>query len=529
MEIRTRVVKEIPALYKPNMQEISDKENVTYYARVSTDMDEQEESYERQRDYFETYIKAKPNWNYVEGYADQGISGTKAEHRPEFMRMIEDCRLGKIDRILVKSISRFARNTVDTLAYIRELKELGVSVYFETQGIDTMTPNGEVLITILAALAEQESRTISTNIKWSYQKRFKEGKVLINYKNVLGYDKVDNEYVIVEDEAKIVREIFLDYLSGKTIRQIVDGLNERGISTKRGCKWSPSVIQGMLANEKYTGNAYLGKTFKPDVLSKKRLKNEGQETMYYVENSHPAIISKEIFDMVQKERERRNDLRGSSKTGQGKYSSKYPMSGLLVCSECGSKFRRYSRTLKDGELVNTWICIQHQKDKTKCHMKPLKEDDLIEAYKRVVVKFQKEFEEVIEITKESITEIFADDGYKDIEPVQEELAKIRKEIMELFRNKKAGAISQEEYNEEFKRLSDRAKKLEKQEETLNNENIEIQIHKHKLKNLIEFVENKSVDILEPDEMKNLLDGIKVIDKHHVEFQFKCDIKITEEL
>ena len=167
MEVKTRVVREIPALYRPNMQEITSKENVTYYARVSTDMEEQEESYENQRDYFEQYIKARPDWNYVEGYADQGISGTKAEHRPEFMRMIEDCKKGKINRILVKSISRFARNTVDTLKYIRELKELGVSVFFETQGIDTMTPNGEVLITILAALAEQESRTISTNIKWS--------------------------------------------------------------------------------------------------------------------------------------------------------------------------------------------------------------------------------------------------------------------------------------------------------------------------------------------------------------------------
>lgn len=256
--------------------------------------------------------------------------------------MIEDCKKGKINRILVKSISRFARNTVDTLKYIRELKELGVSVFFETQGIDTMTPNGEVLITILAALAEQESRTISTNIKWSYQKRFKEGKVVLNCKIVLGYEKVGDEYVIVEDEAEIVRQIYLDYLSGKTIRQIADNLNERGIPTKRKCKWGPSVIQGILANEKYTGNAYLGKTYKPDVLSKRRIKNVGQETMYYVENSHPAIITQEMFDMVQYEKKRRLELRSTTNTGKGKYSSKYPFSGLLVCGECGSKFRRHA-------------------------------------------------------------------------------------------------------------------------------------------------------------------------------------------
>ena len=212
MEERVRTVTVMPATLRANLSEMIQKENVTYYARVSTDMNEQEESYEKQREYFENYIKLRPEWNYLEGYADQGISGTKAQQRPEFMRMIEDCRKGKINRILVKSISRFARNTVDTLHYIQELKELGVSVWFETQGIDTMTPNGEVLITILAALAEQESRTISTNVKWGYQKRFKDGKVTLNYKTFIGYDKVGKEYVVVEDEAKIVRKVFLDYL-----------------------------------------------------------------------------------------------------------------------------------------------------------------------------------------------------------------------------------------------------------------------------------------------------------------------------
>ena len=279
MSTPQRVVREIPALYRGNMSKVTEKENVTYYARVSTDHDEQEESYERQRSHFEQLIKAHPEWNYVEGYADQGITGTKAELRPEFMRMINDCRAGKINKILVKSISRFARNTVDTLKYVRELKELGISVFFETQGIDTMTPNGEVLITILAAIAEQESRTISTNIKWSYKKRFQDGKVIISA-GMIGYKKEGDSYVIVENEAKLVKRIFLEYISGKTIRQIADGLNADGFKTKRNTKWKPSGIQSILANEKYTGNAYLGKTFKQDVLSKTRVKNIGQGNMY---------------------------------------------------------------------------------------------------------------------------------------------------------------------------------------------------------------------------------------------------------
>ena len=181
MSIPQRIVQERPVIYRPtNTASGIHKENVTYYARVSTQNDEQEDSYERQKAHFEEKIHSNPNWNYVEGYADWGISGTKAESRKEFMRMIEDCRAGKINRVLVKSISRFGRNTVDTLTYIRELRELGISVFFETQNIDTMTAGGDVLITILAAMAEQESRTMSTNIKWAFQKRFKDGRVLIN-------------------------------------------------------------------------------------------------------------------------------------------------------------------------------------------------------------------------------------------------------------------------------------------------------------------------------------------------------------
>lgn len=234
MQTKEKVVQEIPILYRANMTSITEKENVTYYARVSTDLDEQEDSYELQKEYFEELIRSNPKWNYVEGYADYGLSGTKAEHRPEFMRMIEDCKKGKINKILVKSISRFARNTVDTLKYVRELRELGVSIYFETQNIDTMSPGGEVLLTILAAMAEQESRTISSNVKWSYEKRFKDGKVIINTAKQLGYKKVGDEYEIVESEAEIVRRIFREYISGMSVRQIATSLNNDGIKTKLG-------------------------------------------------------------------------------------------------------------------------------------------------------------------------------------------------------------------------------------------------------------------------------------------------------
>lgn len=239
-----RTVREIPraAILHIDTTEIM-KLVVVAYARVSTEKEEQEDSFERQVSHYTTLITSKPEWSFGGIYADPGITGTRAEKRPDFMRMIADCRAGKINKILVKSISRFARNTVDALNYIRELKELGISIYFENENIDTLTPGGEVLITILAAMAEQESRTMSTNIKWTYQKKFKNGEVILNTGLMLGYTKAgrkDEEgreiYEINEAEATIVRRIYREYLAGTTITRICRGLEEDGIPTKLGKK-----------------------------------------------------------------------------------------------------------------------------------------------------------------------------------------------------------------------------------------------------------------------------------------------------
>ena len=258
----TRVVRRIPseALFttgqyrKPQMV-------VAAYARVSTEKEEQEDSFDRQVQHYTTLITSKPEWQFGGIYADPGITGTCAEKRPDFMRMIQACRDGKINKVLVKSISRFARNTVDALNYIRELKDLGISVYFENENIDTMTPGGEVLLTILAAMAEQESRTMSTNIKWSYQKKFQNGEVILNTGMVLGYKKNSTgEYVIAEDEAETVLRIYREYLAGIPVPQICRELEADGITTKRGStQWRPNAVLGILRNEKYTGNAILGK------------------------------------------------------------------------------------------------------------------------------------------------------------------------------------------------------------------------------------------------------------------------------
>lgn len=261
-----RVVQTLSPLFMNAFDDRSNKLQVAAYARVSTEKEEQEDSFDRQVEHYKQMILARSDWAYVGIYADPGLSGTRAEKRPDFLRMIADCRAGKIGKILVKSISRFARNTVDALQYIRELKELGIGVYFESENIDTLTPGGEVLLTILAAIAEQESRTISSNIKWAYRKRFESGNVLINTGLLLGYRKMGkdkdgfDEYEIAEEEAEIVRRIYREYLGGMTVTRICRNLEADGIPTKLGhTHWYARTVMNILSNEIYTGNATMGK------------------------------------------------------------------------------------------------------------------------------------------------------------------------------------------------------------------------------------------------------------------------------
>lgn len=529
MPIANRIVKEIPALYTKNTTVVNNRDNVTYYARVSTENEEQEDSYERQKAHFEERIRSHPEWNYVEGYADWGVTGTKAEARKEFMRMIEDCRAGKINKILCKSISRFGRNTLDTLKYIRELRELGISVEFETQAVDTLSANGDLLITILAAMAEQESRTMSTNIKWAFEKRFKAGNVLINYTGSLGYTKSGDNYEIVESEAEIVRRIFREYLSGASLRQIADGLNSDEILTKKGNKWLPSSVSGVLENERYAGDAILGKTYKVDVVSKSRRKNEGQAPRYYVQNSHPAIISREMFEMVQAERQRRAELRSSVKTGNGRYSSRYPYSGLLICADCGGKFRRFGRKIASGEYVPTWVCVTHQKHRDACKTLPIKEEDIDSAYSRAVERLLGDVTEVKAAVKKIIEDEIKTDCDANLTPIQQAIEKAQKSILELFQRRRRNEVSISEYEREYAELSERVVELQKRENELQNDNINNQITQMRLASIMDTLGSADTDYNDKTVMRLLIERIKVISKHELEFRFKCGITITEKI
>jgi DNA invertase Pin-like site-specific DNA recombinase len=294
-----RAVTVIPPKIKQSLAgsvSIAAKKRVDAYARVSTDMEEQLSSYEAQVDYYTRHIKANAEWVFVEVYTDEGISATSTKKRDGFNRMIRDALDGNIDLIITKSVSRFARNTVDTLTTVRQLKEKGVEVYFEKENIYTLDSKGELLITIMSSLAQEESRSISENVTWGQRKRFADGKVSLPYKRFLGYEKgEDGLPKIVEKEAAVVRLIYKLFLEGKAPSGIAAHLTNQGIPTPSGkVRWQASTVQSILTNEKYKGDAILQKRFTVDFLTKKQKVNEGEVPQYYVENSHPAIISPEV-------------------------------------------------------------------------------------------------------------------------------------------------------------------------------------------------------------------------------------------
>ncbi|MFD1402993.1 recombinase family protein [Robinsoniella peoriensis] len=357
--------------------------NVAAYCRVSTRFEQQENSYEAQVKYYTEKITANPKWNPVGIYADQGKTATGTKNRDSFNDMITDCYAGKIDMILTKSISRFARNTVDFLKVIRELKSRHIHIIFEKENIDTMDSTSELLITILSSQAQEESRNLSENTRWGIVRRFEQGIVHVNHTKFLGYTKnAEGKLVIVPQEAEVIRKIFGLYLQGLGISKIARILEEQGIKTATGnLKWHSSTIHKMLKCEKYIGDAMLQKTYTIDFLSKKRVINDGVAKRYYIKNNHKPIISKEQYYQVQEELKRRKN-----KITKGtRYSSKYAFSGLITCLECGSKYTRVTWYNKQHNTI-VWRCKRRLKSgTTQCsNASSVKETALLNTLSKVL-------------------------------------------------------------------------------------------------------------------------------------------------
>ena len=364
-------ITEIPA--KPKEQKTI---RVAAYARVSSDKDTAFHSLEAQTEYYEDYVAAHSDWELAGIYSDNAISGTTI-NRLEFQRMLGDCRSGRIDLIITKSITRFARNTVDLLRTTRELKDLGIDCYFEKENMHSISPDGEFFLTLLAMYAEEEARSVSENQKWKIKRKFELGEPWVG--NMLGYRLIDGKMVIVPEEAEIVRKIFSDYLSGSSILSITKALNRLEIPAARSAVWNHTTVSRILRNEKYTGNMILQKTYCEDFRTKRQVINHGEVRKYEVSNSHEAIISESDFLKVQEklEKNRQNNTVTNSK-------SHYIFTGLLLCGLCGSAYvRRISNTGKYRHYV--WTCRRYdQLGKEICSAKPIPESILIQTAKDVL-------------------------------------------------------------------------------------------------------------------------------------------------
>ena len=357
---------------------------VAAYCRVSTEEEEQLNSYEAQCEYYTDKIMSNKEWTMAGIFADEGITGTSTKKRTEFLRMIRQCKQKKIDLILTKSIQRFARNTLDCINYTRILRQLGIGVLFEKENINSLPPDSEFMITMYGAMAQSESESISGNVKWGKKRAMEAGKVSIAYKNLYAYEKgADGKPEPIPAQAEIVRELYTRYLAGASLRELKDWLeNGNHPTVAGGTVWSITAVKGILTNEKYCGDVLLQKTFSTDVISKKVVKNTGQLPKYLIQNHHEGIVTREQFQAVQAELARRSALRSDSKqaaTGRSCYTSKYALSDRLVCGECGKLYRRKTRNIK-GNIYHEWRCISRLNYGTKyCRDSPTIKEEPLQA------------------------------------------------------------------------------------------------------------------------------------------------------
>lgn len=413
---------------------------VAAYCRVSTDDEEQLTSYEAQIGYYTDKIQSNPEWQLVEVFADEGTSGVMTKKRDEFNRMIEMCREGKIDRIVTKSISRFARNLVDSIKYIRELKSLGVSVYFEKENIDTGQMTSEMMIALYSVFAQAESESHSNNVKLGKRFGYKLGRVPMMYNNLMGYRKgLDGQPEIIPEEAEIIKLVFKKFLDGYSYSGISKYLKEQGIKTKKGKDdWSPSVINNILINEKYKGDVLVQKTYVVDLFTKKSARNTGELPMYYIKNHHIPIIEPTVFDMVQVEIARRNSLQATSDKSishKAKFSSKYALTGIVVCGDCGGKYRRTTWS-RNGNKRVVWRCISRLDYGTKyCTKSPtIEEEKIHNAVVSAMNTMLDNTDKIKSLIKGSIAEILqAPDSDRQIIDLTESIREKNNEIVEIIK------------------------------------------------------------------------------------------------
>jgi len=498
------------------------KRRVCAYCRVSTDSEEQMESYNAQVSEYEEIITKNQDWEFVDIYADAGISGTNVKHRLAFNRMIRDCESGKIDLVITKSISRFARNTVDCLKHVRALKNIGVEVFFEKENIYSFDPKIELVLTMLSSIAQEESRNISENTKWGLKKRFKDGVAICNTGRLLGYDK-DNEgnLIVNEEQAILVRRIFREYLDGKGYAAIAQGIQADGIKTVVGkTTWWDSTIRGILENEKYYGELLLQKTVTTDYLTKKRVDNKNLEPMYRIEDNHEAIITREMFDLVQLERKRRFEITRGKNLDRRKYSNKYGFSGKLYCEKCGKTLKRRHWNIGTKSEKIVWLCNSYIKGVENCPSKAVNDTDLKEAFIRLYNDMVKDKGFFFKMFLENINKVMTKESkITEIKKLTERIGLLEQDLSELVQLRLRKQIEDKFYNKEYVKITEELESVIQKKNTIEMEHLDDVKYRDKLDAIGKIINNGDEPLTEFDDDLFVVLIDKVIIKSPSHFLF----------
>ena len=510
---------------------------VAAYCRVSTAQEEQQNSYQVQIAYYTDLINRKKEWTLAGVFADEGISGTQTKKRTEFNRMIRMCRNKKIDLVITKSISRFARNTVDCLEYVRQLKDLGIGVIFEKENINTLTMTSEFMVALYGSFAQAESESISKNVSWGKEKAYREGKVQFQYKYLLGYKKgTDGKPEIVPEEAEIVRLIYTLFLDGYSMTRIKKILENKGYLTAQGKKvWNESLIRSILKNEKYVGDALLQKTFTSDCITHKVVKNHGERPMYLVTDHHVPIVDRDTYNRVQQELARRSSKRKVSDkttTEQGKYSSKYALTELLICGHCGTPYRRTTWAAR-GKKQIVWRCISRlEHGKKYCPDSPtIKEENLHQGIIKAINNYYSCRNDIARILKANIGTVLECQGQEEIIAAENRLKEIDRARNELVGLIATGGCDEDKLDSEFEKLYEEEQSLSERLVLLKSKKQTSAETQAKLDKIIDMIEHEKFELETFDNVliRKLIECVKVLNKAEILVIFKGGYEVRKEI
>jgi len=495
------------------------KLRVAAYCRVSTDDVEQLTSYEAQVQHYTDHISKNPEWEFAGIYADEAISGTNTKKRTDFHRLINDCMAGKIDYIITKSVSRFARNTLDCLEYTRQLKDKNIPIFFEKEGIISTDSKGEVMLTIMASLAQEESRSTSQNVKMGFAYRFQRGEMQINHNRFLGYTKnKEKKLVIVPEEAEIIKRIYREYLEGASLLEIGRSLESDGILTAANKpKWRPETIKTILQNEKYIGDALLQKTYTTDFLTKKRVKNNGIVPQYYFEGCHDAIIPRELYMQVQEELVRRANLKTAKGGGKRIYSSKYALSSIVFCSECGDIYRRIHWNNR-GKKSIVWRCASKLEGKgSDCGSLTILEGTLQSKVLGAINQIISDSSGFIEILENNIATVLGVAFDKDTDEIETRIVDLQEQIVKAANR-----------SENYDKLVEEVFRLREEKQSMQEYNANRQGKRKRIAEMTAFLKEQTGEMTEYDDklVRQLVERIDVIgEKMAVAFKSGLEIEI----